>query len=291
MRDGIEPASQGRGIAEGGVAARSLALAAEELVRAGGGAFIEWEGARITTHFQPIYSVRTGICLGFEALARARDAAGVEVAAESLFEAVADSSRGLLDWACRALHLRNYATVDPGDRMLFINVHPEAAVRDARRAREFGELIRYYGLAPKRVCVEILEAQCSDDELLGDAVHAYRELGAAVAMDDFGVGCSDFERVRRLRPGVVKLDRSVIAACSSESARRVLRETIVQLRACGAKVAIEGVETRAHALDAIEAGADYLQGHFFAIPQSRLAGEVGGTEALDQLLQARRLAA
>jgi len=138
MRDGLDPASPAQGGADGLAAARSLALAAEELVRAGGGAFIDWNGARVTTHFQPIYSVRTRMCLGFEALARARDAHGDEVAAESLFDRVPEGSRGLLDWACRALHLRNYATVDPGDRMLFINVHPEAAVRDARRAREFG---------------------------------------------------------------------------------------------------------------------------------------------------------
>jgi EAL domain-containing protein (putative c-di-GMP-specific phosphodiesterase class I) len=268
-----------------------LALAAEEMVRAGGGAFIDWRGARVTTHFQPIYGVRSRMCLGFEALARASDAHGTEIAAESLFESVADDCRGLLDWACRALHLRNYATVDPGDRMLFINVHPEAAVRDARRSREFGELIRYYGLLPKRVCIEILEAGCSDDDLLADAVQAYRALGALVAMDDFGSGCSDFARVRRLRPGVVKIDRSVIGGCGTEGARRALRDTVCELHAAGAKVAIEGVETRAHALAAIDAHADYLQGHFFATPQPWLAGEIGGTEALDQLLHARRLAA
>jgi EAL domain-containing protein (putative c-di-GMP-specific phosphodiesterase class I) len=291
MRDGLDPASPAQGGADGVVVARSLALAAEELVRAGGGAFIDWQGARVTTHFQPIYGVRTRMCLGFEALARIRNAHGADVTAGNLFEHVADSSRGLLDWACRALHLRNYATVDPGDRMLFINVHPEAAVRDARRSREFGELIRYYGLLPKRVCIEILEDGCSDDDLLADAVQAYRTLGCLVAMDDFGAGCSDFERVRRLRPGVVKIDRAVIGTCASESARRALRDIVSELHAAGAKVAVEGVETRAHALAAIEARADYLQGHFFATPQARLAGEIGGTEALDQLLHARRLAA
>jgi len=291
MRDGLDPASPAQGGADGVVIARSLALAAEELVRAGGGAFIDWQGTRVTTNFQPIYGVRTRTCLGFEALARVRDAQGGEVTAESLFDGVADASRGLLDWACRALHLRNYATVDPGDRMLFINVHPEAAMRDARRSREFGELIRYYGLLPKRVCIEILEDGCSDDDQLADAVQSYRALGVLVAMDDFGAGCSDFERVQRLRPGVVKVDRSVIGRCGSDAARRDLRDTISRLHAAGAKVAIEGVETRAHALAAIDARADYLQGHFFATPQARLAGEVGGTEALDQLLHARRLAA
>src|SRR5260221_6651210 len=124
-------------------------VAAEELVRASGRASLEWEGASLTTHFQPIYCVRRESCVGFEALVRAWDEHGAMVVPEDLFQRTSDSNRSLLDWACRAMHLRNYATVDPGDRTLFINVHPEAAVRDARRTREFAELVRYYGLTPK----------------------------------------------------------------------------------------------------------------------------------------------
>jgi EAL domain-containing protein (putative c-di-GMP-specific phosphodiesterase class I) len=286
MRDG-DPASPGLGGAEG-VVARSYALAAEEMVRAGGGSSFQWDGARITTHFQPIYSVRTRMCLGFEALARASDRSGYEMAADDFFAGVSETSRGLLDWTCRALHLRNYATVDPGDRMLFINVHPEAAARDARRALEFGDLIRYYGLHPKRVCIEILECDCSDEAALRDAVMAYRSLGTCVALDDFGVGCSDFGRVKSLRPDVVKVDRSVIGTWgATEVGRKALRQMVTDLRACGAKVAIEGVETREEALLAVDVQADYLQGRYFAVPNEGLGGEMVGTQALDQLLNPR----
>ena len=175
--------------------ANSLAHAPRSWCALPATASLRWEGASLTTHFQPIYCVRREACLGFEALVRACDESGAMVHPEDLFARTADPSRALLDWACRALHLRNYATVDPGDRTLFINIHPEAAVRDARRARDFAELIRYYGLVPKRVCVEILEAPCSDEKLLREAVEGYRDLGASIAMDDFGVGCSNFDRV------------------------------------------------------------------------------------------------
>lgn len=250
---------------------QGIAHAAEELVRAGGGTSIEWQGARIGTHFQPIFDVRRRACLGFEALARLRDRDGREVSAEPLFVGVAPESRGLLDWACRALHLRNFATVDPGDRMLFMNVHPEAASRDARRAGELGDLIRYYGLTPRRVCIEIVETACTDDDALLDAVHAYREMGVRIAIDDFGVACSDIERVRRLRPDIVKVDRSVIArCCGAGTGRAPLRELVMELQAAGAKVAIEGVETREQLLHAIESGAHYLQGIHLAAPAPHL---------------------
>lgn len=268
--------------------------AAEALVRASGQASLEWEGASLTTHFQPIYSVRRESCLGFEALVRVWDEHGAPRCTEELFASTPDSSRSLLDWTCRAMHLRNYATVDPGDRTLFINIHPEAAVRDARRTREFAELVRYYGLTPKRVCVEILEAPCSSEKLLREAVEGYRDLGVTIAMDDFGVGCSNFDRVVSLRPDVVKIDRSILAgAAGKDKARRMLPAMIELLHDLHAKVGVEGIETKAAAILAIEAKADYLQGHFFATPQSRLGDEIGGTERLDHLLHsnASRLAA
>ena len=250
---------------------QGIAHAAEELVRAGGGASIEWEGARIGTHFQPIFDVRRRACLGFEALARLRGRDGREASAEPLFTGVAPEARGLLDWACRALHLRNFAMVDPGDRMLFMNVHPEAASRDARCARELDDLIRYYGLTPRRVCIEILETACSDDGALLDAVNAYREMGVRIAIDDFGVACSDIGRVRRLRPDIVKVDRSVIARCPKGGMpRTALRELVAELQATGAKVAIEGVESHEQMLHAIESGAHYLQGIHLAAPSPHL---------------------
>src|SRR3954471_5538971 len=187
MREGQDLASPFAGGADFAAAERSLARAAEHLVRAGRGAELAWEGATITTHFQPIYCVRRETCLGFEALVRAQDPRGSAVASDEFFARPHSGDRTLLDWACRALHLRTYATVDPGDRTLFINVHPEAAVSDVRRGRDFAELIRYYGLAPKRVCIEILEEPCSDEKLLREAVEGYRALGASIAMDDFGV--------------------------------------------------------------------------------------------------------
>ena len=163
-------------------------------------------------------------------------------------------------------------------------------MRDARRGREFAELIRYYGLIPKRVCVEILEDSCSDEGLLRDAVESYRDMGATIAMDDFGVGRSNFDRVVALRPDVVKIDRSVLAtAMGSERASRVLPRMIELLHESHARVAVEGIETRREALFAIEAKADYLQGFYFASPKARLNDEVAGTAILDLLLNSPAL--
>ena len=266
---------------------QSLSRIAEDLVRAGRGESLRWQGVTLATHFQPIYSVRKASCIGFEALVRANDAAGGPLRPERLFgTAHADGDGILLDWICRAMHLRKFATVDPGDRKLFLNVHPEAALRDARSARDFEQLIRFYGLSPERVCVEILEAHCADEGLLREAVAAYRALGCSIAMDDFGLGGSNFDRIVRLRPDVVKIDRSILTdAVGDRKARRMLPSIIELLHEAGAEVAMEGVESGTEALIALESGADHLQGFHFAAPSAALPDESLSRRILAELLR------
>jgi EAL domain-containing protein (putative c-di-GMP-specific phosphodiesterase class I) len=274
---------------------QSLSRIAEELVRSGRGGAVTWQGKTLATHFQPIYSVGEATCVGFEALVRATDAAGGQIRPDRLFEQVFRDGDGvLLDWICRAMHLRRFATVDPGDRKLFINVHPEAAVKEASSARDFAEIIRFYGLTADRVCVEILEGACADEGALREAVAAYRGLGCDIAMDDFGIGRSNFDRIVKLRPDVVKIDRSVLTeAVGDRKARLMLPSIIELLHEAGAEVAIEGIESANEALLAMDSGADLLQGFHFAAPSATPPDDPLTQRILGELLRMRgaRLAA
>jgi len=258
-----------------------IARVAEDLVRASGGPALLWEGHTVTSHFQAIYCVRRQSCFGFEALARAVDRAGNLVACHDFFGRESGERRALLDWASRVVHLRSFATVDPGDRTLFINVHPESAIRDLRHGHELVKLIRYYGLVPKRVCLEILEHPCSDEEALREAVDRYRSLGMAIAMDDFGVAASTLDRVKLLKPDLVKVDRS---------AAHLLPTMVEVLHDLDVRVAVEGIETPEAAAAAVDSGADYLQGFYFAHPAAALADEGRGLELLDRLIYSPGLA-
>jgi EAL domain-containing protein (putative c-di-GMP-specific phosphodiesterase class I) len=252
----------------------SLSLAAEQLVRAGARGSLAWEGYTLSTHFQPVYSVERGGCVGYEALVRAVSLRGGTLDCDRLFAEVPKERGLLLDWVCRALHLRNFATVDAGNRILFVNVDPRAAVEDAEAAHAFANLVRYYGLATDRLCVEILQNDCHDEGLLQEAVCAYREFGAMIAMDDYGVGRSNLDRVIALRPDIVKVDRSLLAnAVGNAKARAMLPLVVQMLRHAGCKAGVEGVESATEALLAIEAGADFLQGNYFAPPAPALPDE------------------
>lgn len=260
---------------------------AEDRLRAGSATSLQWDGYTITTHFQPILRIRPIECAGYEALLRAVDADGAAVEPQALFRQAHAAGRMLeLDRTCRALHLRNFATVDPGEGRLFLNVHPDAAVEDLANTREFGALIRYYGLNAKRLCVEIMPHACLREERLADAATAYRSLGATVAIDHFATGSSNFDRVAAVRPPLVKLRRAVIAdTVGRAKAGRRVDAVIELLREAGAQVVLEDVETADDALLAIAAGAAYAQGNYLASPSPRIGGEVLGASMLRELVR------
>jgi EAL domain-containing protein (putative c-di-GMP-specific phosphodiesterase class I) len=270
MRHGKEGAAQGTDADE----ASSMAHAAERLVRAANGSDLAWDGARLASRFQPILAVREPGCRGYEALLRVADEAGGRLSAAQVFSRTPESARAVLDWTCRALHLRNYARIDPDDRTLFLNVHPQAAAHDAKCARELAGLVRYYGLTPKRICVEIIAEDCDESDL-ADAVSIYRALGITVAIDDFGKARSNFDRVLALRPDLVKLDRALVADAllGWGRARRMLAGMVELLHELRSRVIIAGIESAAEARVAIEAGADLVQGSYFSAPSSALADE------------------
>jgi EAL domain-containing protein (putative c-di-GMP-specific phosphodiesterase class I) len=227
--------------------------------------------------------------VGYEALVRAHDADGNAITPDRLFrEAHAKGDGLLLDWICRGLHLRRFVTVDAGARRLFLNVHPETAARDARSMRELVELVRYYGMKPSALCLEIVEAPCSEPTLLREAVQGYRGLGATVVMDDFGLGGSNFDRIVSLRPDLVKIDCAILVrAVGAAKTRRMLPSIIELLHGTGAQVGVVSVESATEALEAIEAGADHLQGSHFAPPSAQLPDESLTQGILSELLRMR----
>ena len=265
----------------------SMAKAAEALVRSGGGT-LAWEGATLASHFQPVLAVRGPACHGYEALLRATGADGERIAPAELFHRAADE-RPVLDWACRALHLRNYARFEPEERTLFLNLHPQAAAHDASCARELGELVRYYGLQPRRVCVELIAGECGDERALVEAVSIYRDLGIGIAIDDFGKGRSNFDRVLALRPDVVKVDRALVmdAELGWGRSRRMLSGMVELLHEIRARVVVSGIETAAEARVAIDAGADFVQGFHFGAPGAGPADEAAAVARLAEVLRVR----
>ena len=261
---------------------------AREVVRAEGGGRFAWHGFSLSSAFQPLFSVEREIAIGDEALVRVEASNGSPAPVREVFSSLDREDLVYLDWCCRALHLRNYAVFDSGERRLFLNVHPATLAADPDGGRDFAELVRFYGLAPERIVLELLETEGPADQLLA-AVATHRRYGFGIAMDHFGQGRSNFDRMAVLRPKLVKLDRALLRQAMGETAaQRMFPALVEMIKEAGAEVAVKGVQNARDALASIEAGASYLQGFHLGAPTRRTGDE---TLTRDLLHSARLLVA
>jgi EAL domain-containing protein (putative c-di-GMP-specific phosphodiesterase class I) len=240
---------------------------------------IEGEGGsrrefRLSSDFQPIFSLAHRQAVGYEGLIRAIDSSGKACApAELLAQAPAGVARMQLDRQCRRVHVKNFLRLGDKNSWLFLNVDPYVAAQ-SRRFGTFAQLLEEFRLPAHRVAVELIETPFEDEKRLADAFEHYRTLGCLTVIDDFGAGYSNFDRIWRLKPDIVKIDREMTRRVTVEPlARRMFAGIISVLHEAGALVCVEGIETEAEALCATDADADLMQGNYFAPPAARLASE------------------
>lgn len=233
-----------------------------------------FHGLHLGSAFQPIISLSHRRVVGYEALLRAANAAGKPVPPDEVFTLAQDTRESVeLDRWCRALHVRNFRDAAAPDTWLFLNVSAQVVLEGRHYGAFFSPLLQTMRFPAHRVVVEILEGAVHDEAQLAVAAEYYRAIGCLVALDDFGAGHSNFERIWHLKPDIVKLDRSLIHAAAVDArARRMTTNMVSTLHEAGSLVLIEGVETLAQARVAMETDADLVQGYYFARPAPTPAG-------------------
>jgi EAL domain-containing protein (putative c-di-GMP-specific phosphodiesterase class I) len=240
------------------------------------------EARRVTTHFQPIFSVRRRSVVGLEALSRGVGPAGDLISPAVLFkQAAAEGIAGAVEDLCRESAVRNFQRLRarPDELLLFLNLDLTGMARPAALAAQLESLIRTPGLDPRNVGVEFLESRLDDVRRFGELAAALRERGFLVVLDDVGAGHSNLDRIPLFRPDVIKIDRSLVTGVEKDFYKQETFKSLVSLsRRIGALVVAEGIETEAEAVTALELGADLLQGFFLSRPSAAATFDNGGFE-------------
>lgn len=221
--------------------------------------------------FQPIVHARDRAVFSHEALLRAVDAAGHGISPVEVFDRAfgADDGRRL-DRAARLIHVANFYGQRGAQSRLFLNVHGRhIETRDVSHGEFFATALAGQGLNAEAITIEILESSIEDFGALVAAVDSYKAFGFRVAIDDFGARHSNFDRVWRLNPDYVKIDRSlVVEAATNPRARVVLPKIIDIVHDLDALVVCEGIEDDVHERVALDSGADFLQGYHYGRPSA-----------------------
>lgn len=218
--------------------------------------------------FQPIVDLWTGGTHGREALIRGhaggRDLSGGEIVGA----ARAHDATLQMDFIARTLAIETAAHTLPDGEMLFVNFNPTTIYDPEVCLRTTWAAARRVGLPLSRVCFEVVETERYPDLAFLDRILSrYRDEGASVALDDLGTGHTSLDFLRRLRPDVVKLDRSLSASLQGDEHRRRLVGALVDYaHGLNITVVAEGLETAADVATARALGADFGQGWWFGRP-------------------------
>ncbi len=122
----------------------------------------------------------------------------------------------------------------------------------------------------KHIVFEILETEGIENyDSVSNFITKVKALGAKVAIDDFGSGYSNFERILQLNIDYIKIDGSLIKNIATNEKHHIITETIVNFaKKIGLKTIAEFVHNE-EVYDSVKAlGIDYSQGYFTGKPNT-----------------------
>ena len=241
------------------------------------------ENDEFVVHYQPIVSLEAGWVDGVEALVRWADPErGLVLPGD--FVPVAEET-GLimplgirvLDEACRQLGAwRQEIPHVP----LTMAVNVSVRQLRSRFTESVAAVLDRHSIDPFSVVLEITEGVLMSDPVRClVALQELKELGVRIAIDDFGVGCSSLDYLKRFPIDVIKIDRAFIDGLGTDPNDSAIVSAIAGIaRALKVSVVAEGVETGQQLYALRHLACQQAQGFYFAhpVPAAELAELVKG---------------
>jgi EAL domain-containing protein (putative c-di-GMP-specific phosphodiesterase class I) len=223
----------------------------------------------LSVQFQPVLDVR-GLRIRthyLEALVRGPRGTALEPPAILFDHARKQNQEAAVDRACLEA-IFAAASVFPPEAMLGVNVHASSLARDEGLVDFLAAQLARRQLSARRLIVEIVEhAPPWDVVTFRTALKRLRGLGARIALDDVGLGQSNYMMVVECLPDYLKVDRYFVAGCHRDFHRKAVLASIAHLaRPFGARVVAEGVEQVADLVVLKRLGISLVQGFLFGGP-------------------------
>jgi EAL domain-containing protein (putative c-di-GMP-specific phosphodiesterase class I) len=216
---------------------------------------------RLRLAFQPVVDVKTRRPVFHEALLRLAQPDGSITSAGQIVP-IADRlglSRlfdlAVLDRVLETLSLYPQAR-------LSLNVTPETATGPDWLAK-FARIAGAHPDMGRRLIVEITETSAIRNlDETAYFVAALHDLGARLAIDDFGAGFTSFRNLRALNVDIVKIDGSFIEGLPASPDDQIFVRRLIELaRDLGIETVAEFVQDEATAALLAGWGIDHIQGH------------------------------
>lgn len=152
---------------------------------------------------------------------------------------------------------------------LSINISVTDIEKTFTREKIFDLLEEYHSDA-HRIVFELLEDEdVKDFNIIKDFIRHVKNQGVKIAIDDFGSGYSNFERLLEFEPDILKIDGSLIKNIVQDTYSKSIVETIVLFaKKQNIKTIAEYVENEEIFNILKDLGVDYSQGYYFGKPEA-----------------------
>lgn len=219
--------------------------------------------------FQPILDADTGIIYGVEALLRNYKEAGFE-SISSVFDIAYDANYlYTLDLKLREKAIRKYKKLKFHDDIkLFYNLDNRVLEMPNFSLGNTENILVEHKIKKSAMCFEISEKhRLNNVASINNMLSIYKNQGYHIAIDDFGSGFSNLQKLYHIEINLLKIDRFFISDVEKKSKKRLFVSNIVNLvHTLGGIVVAEGVETKEEYEVCRKIGCDLIQGYYVQKP-------------------------
>jgi diguanylate cyclase (GGDEF)-like protein len=228
-------------------------------------------GRELVVHYQPKVDVRTGRVCGVEALVRWQHPS-LGLLAPDKFIPLAEES-GLIaplgEWVLETACAQAKEWQDAGYPRISVAVNLSPRQFQLQPVADMvAAVLRRTGLDPKLLELELTESLAlQGDQSTYRTIEELKEMGVRCAVDDFGVGYSNFGYLDSLPIDKIKIDKGFVSKINTTANKPALVVGIIALgRGLGLEVVAEGVETHEQFEFLAAHGCDEIQGYLFSKP-------------------------
>lgn len=220
---------------------------------------------QLTVHYQPIVD-GSGALSSLEALVRWNNPVrGIISPAE--FIPVAEKTRLVHDLGLFVLQkvcedIRQLPNVP-----VHVNISAWQLKHDAF-LRDYTDVLARNIVSAKQIILEITEsAMLKTSDAFVERMSEIKDAGFMIALDDFGMGYSEFNQLRRLPFDIIKIDKSYIQNIGTDVVTDTFVSAVTQIAGQMDRVVVaEGVETKDDNVRAAIAGCRLFQGYYYQAP-------------------------
>ena len=221
--------------------------------------------SKIISYFQPIVDNKTQEIVKYESLVRLIDEDN-RVVSPFFFLDIAKKGK-YYSQITKIVLDNSFIALNQTDKDISINLSALDIEKEQIRDYVF-ELLEINKEYRSRIIFELLEDESVKDfDTIKHFIEDVKELGVKIAIDDFGAGYSNFERLLDYQPDILKIDGCLVKDLESNSYSLSVIKTIVAFaKEQGILVIAEYVENEEiyHILNNL--GVDFSQGYYFGKP-------------------------